>query len=466
MQAMPVTATQALGTFSAELGYADIPSAVARRAKDCIVDTVAAATFGAQLGWSRIVVEQYAARYGSGGVCSILGFPNVRVHAPYAALANGVLAHAFELDGPGVPGTHPGATLLPAVLAACEDTGADGRTALTAFVAGCEVMFRIGIASRHSCEQLGFHAPGLTGPYGSAVAAGRVLGLNGEQLAHALGIAGSLSSGLLAFTKSRDGAMVKRLHLGRAAESGILAARLAAAGYTGPETILEGRFGFLDTYCRDADPGALTAGLNETWETLRTCIKRYACHLYAHTPIQALRALMSEHGFRGSEVAHVAIEGSKRLLTHHDIREPADITKAQYSVPFCVALSLFRDPEDPCAFDASALEDREIRAACRRVELRLLAQGEGSPRVTRIHVRLKDGRQLSRAGDFFKGMPQDPLSPAELRSKFLRLCAHSGEAPAAALADALEEMESAPTFSVAALLARKLVKDTDTRSKP
>ena len=226
------------------------------------------------------------------------------------------------------------------------------------------------------------------------MAAGRVLGLNGEQLAHALGIAGSLSSGILAFTKSRAGAMVKRLHLGRAAESGVLAARLAAAGYTGPETILEGKFGFLETYCRDADRGALTAGLNETWETLLICIKRYACHLYAHTPISALRSLMSEHGFSGGQVAHIAIEGSKRLLSHHDIREPADITKAQYSVPFCVALSLFRDPEDPRAFDTGALQDTEIRAACRDVELRLLGQGEGSPRVTHIHVSLKDGREL------------------------------------------------------------------------
>ena len=116
MEKTPNTAAQTLATFAAELDYANVPPAVAQRAKDCIVDTVAAATFGAQFDWSRIVVEDYARRYGSGGACSILGFPDLRVHAPYAALANGVLAHAFELDGPGSPGTHPGATRLPRFL--------------------------------------------------------------------------------------------------------------------------------------------------------------------------------------------------------------------------------------------------------------------------------------------------------------------------------------------------------------
>ena len=145
---------------------------------------------------------------------------------------------------------------MPAVLAACEETNADGKTAIASIrrrLRG-DVPHRRSFASQPTPEKLGFHAPGLTGPYGAAMAAGRVLGLNAEQLAHALGIAGSLSSGLLAFTKSKAGGMVKRLHLGRAAESGILAARLAEAGYTGPETVLDGKFGFMEVYCRDARP--------------------------------------------------------------------------------------------------------------------------------------------------------------------------------------------------------------------
>ncbi len=442
------TSAQVLGKFVSELEFSDLPLAVAERAKDCIIDMVAIATFGAQFPWSRMVAD-YSRRYGSGGPCSIIGAPETRVHAPYAALSNGVFTHAFEQDAGRDPpaGAHAEATVLPAVLAACEETGADGKTAITSFVAGCEVMYRIAVASHHSPEKLGFHAPGLTGPYGAAMAAGRVLGLNAEQLAHALGIAGSLSSGLLAFTRSKEGGMVKRLHLGRAAESGILAARLAKDGYTGPETVLDGKFGFMEVYCRDADPALLTAGLHENWETLHICMKRYACHMNAQTAIQSMRELMSEHGFRGADVANIVVEGHEKLVSHHNITEPGDTMQAQYSVPFCVALALYRDPDDPKSFASNALDDPAIRALCRNVELR--AQGGHSPFGTRLTVQLKDSRRFTRDGESFKGMPSDPLNRAELRTKFMLLTAAMAEPEAARLFERLEHLESQPRFSLA-----------------
>jgi 2-methylcitrate dehydratase PrpD len=446
------TAAQVLAKFAAELTFEEIPSAVIERAKDCIIDTVAAATCGSKLPWSRIAMD-YAIRYGSGGPCTIIGNPDAHVHAPYAALANGVFSHAFEQDSVRDPGagTHPGATLMPPVLAACEETGADGKSALTAFIAGCEVMFRIATASHHSPEKLGFHAPGLTGPYGAAIAAGRLFGLNAEQLAHALGIAGSLSSGLLAFTKSKSGGMIKRLHLGRASESGILAARLAGAGYTGPETVLEGKFGFLEVYClKDVvEPALLTAGLRENWETLRLCTKRYPCHINAHTSVQAMRELMAEHAFTGNDVAKVVIEGTSVHLTHHNIVEPGDIMQAQYSLPFCVSLAMFRDPEDPRSFDAAAVDDPQIRAACRALEIRPRS-GTGHPvRSARVNVKLKDGREFARNGDWFKGMPDHPLTRAELRRKFMLLSAGGDDAAAQRRFERLERLETQPKFSPA-----------------
>jgi len=415
------TAAQSLAQFVAELSYSEIPVAVVERAKDCIIDTVAVASFGARFPWSRMLVE-HAKQYGSGGACTILGVPGLRLHAPYAALANGALTHAYEQDSLRQPGAgvHPGATIVPAVLAACEETGADGKTAIAAFVAGCEVLFRIGAASHHTSEKLGFHAPGLTGPYGAAVAAGRVYGLTAEQLVNALGIAGSLSSGLLAFTKASQGAMVKRLHMGRACESGILAARLAQQGYTGPETILEGRFGFLEVYCREGEAALLTAGLGQDWEALRICMKRYACHVTAHNPVQALRELMTEHAFQGGDVEHIALEASEKIVSHHDIREPNDIMQAQYSVPFCIALALFRDPDDAASFDDSAVSDPAIRAACRNISVSA-AKSSRTAWSSRIKVRLKDGREFARDGESFKGMPKDPLSRAELQRKFMLL---------------------------------------------
>ncbi len=438
------TAAQALASFASRLAYAEIPPAVAARAKDCITDTVAAATFGAQFPWSRMIVD-YARRYGSGGACTILGVPDARVHAPYAALANGALAHAYELDSVGLA-PHPGSALLPAVLAACEEVNADGKTAIAAFVAGCEMISRINAASHHSSEKLGFHAPGIIAPYGAAAAAGRVFGLDAEQMAHALGIAGSLSSGLLAFTKSSGGSMVKRLHLGRASESGILAARLAGAGYTGTETVLEGKFGFLETYCRDGEPGLLTAGLGAKWETLGISLKRYACHIFAQIPVQSMRELMAQHAFGGGDVASILVEGGEKLLSHHNIIDPADIMKAQYSVPFCAALALFRDPDDPRSFNPGALEDPAIRAACRKVELRARSQKGLTAWSARIVVKLKDGREVALDRNSYKGMPDDPLSQAELRRKFMLLTAGGENAAAGRFFERLQCLESEATF--------------------
>jgi 2-methylcitrate dehydratase PrpD len=177
-------------------------------------------------------------------------------------------------------------------------------------------------------------------------------------------------------------------------------------------------------------------------------MKRYACHVNAQTPVQALRELMSEHKFAASDVLSVAVEGAERLLSHHDIREPGDVMQAQYSVPFCVALALYRDPDDPKSFSASALEDAEIRAACRNIELRAREAAGRSPRSTRVIVRLRDGREVARDGDTFKGMPADPLSRAELRRKFTLLTADSGAAAAASLFDRLERMETQKCFSL------------------
>lgn len=419
-----------LARFAAGLNLEQVPAPVIERARTCMIDTVGVAAFGSRFPWSQ-AIARYAARFGSGGPCTVLGLPQLKLHAPQAALVNGAFAHAFEQDSLRKPGAgvHPGAVLLPAVLAAAQQTRASGARALLAFIAGCEVMFRIGDASKHSSESLGFHAPGLTGPYGAAIAAGVVMGLNAEQLANALGIAGSLSSGLLAFTKSAGGGEVKRLHLGRAAESGVTAAGLAAEGFGGPESILEGRFGFLEAYCRDADPARLTAGFGEKWEIERICIKAYPCHVTAHTPVESLRTLMAEHRFGAEQVGRIALCVSPKVLSHHEIRTPADLMQAQYSVPFCVALALHRDPSDPRSFNEEVLEDPRIAATCKSIELMPYPKEEGADTKTRgawqsrLDLTLTDGRRFSMDRDSFRGTPEQPLSAQATDEKYRRLTA-------------------------------------------
>jgi 2-methylcitrate dehydratase PrpD len=426
--------TVRLAEYAAALRYEDLPASVVQRAKECIIDTVAAAICGAALPWSRIIID-YAERTGPGGKSRILG-RGAAVQAPSAALANGALAHAFELDSltrPGA-GAHPGATVLPPALAVAQGEGADGRALITAFVAGNEVMIRIGRATGHTNEARGFHAPGTTGPFGAAVAAGHLLGLDAAAMTNALGISGSLAGGLLEFARG-NGGMVKRLHLGRASEAGVLAASLAAGGFTGPRTVLEGQFGFLRVFCTAWDEAELTRGLGEEFVVTSAVLKRYPCHATAHPAVKAVRDLQAEHGFAAAAVAAIAVTASERMIERHNIVEPADLILAQYSIPFSVALALCREARDPESWDETALADTQISSLCRRVRL---VQGAEPSTVT---ITLADGRRLERRAD--GGM----LEPGELADKFQRLTrAALSERGATALFERLQRFEQEPSL--------------------
>jgi 2-methylcitrate dehydratase PrpD len=436
------TAARTLAEFAVGLRYEVIPNAVIERAKTCIIDTVGAMTFGADLPWSRIMIE-YVHRTSAPGKGSIVG-TEYKARGQLAALANGVLAHAFELDSlcdPSV-GVHPGASLTAPGIPVAQAQGRSGKELLTAFVAGFEVMYRIGDAARHSSEKIGFHAPGLTGVFGGAIVTGLLMKLDSERMTNALGIAGSLCSGLLEFSKS-GGGMVKRLHLGRAAEGGAMAATLAREGYTGPETVLEGKFGFLNVFAREQDPPRLTRGLGEEWHTLTTMLKRYACHITAHVPVTAALALRAQHGFKGSDVASVSIATNEKVVSHHNILEPQDTMMAQYSVPFCVALALHRDPVDPRVFGEASLNDASIREVCRNTKVTEYPPAQAKTRFsTRLTVKLKDGRELSTEAHDYEGMPSRPLSHEQLRAKFLKLTADTKAYKPEAVLARLEKLES------------------------
>jgi 2-methylcitrate dehydratase PrpD len=437
-----MSAAQTLAAFACELTYERIPQPVVERAKATVIDTVAAAIQGAALPWSRIV-RDHAAGSSASGQCSVAG-SDTRFSASAAALVNGASAHAFELDSLIQPsiGVHPGASLVAPGLAVAQQTRASGRALLTALVAGCEVMCRIGAASRHSSEKLGFHAPGLTGVFGAAVAAGRLLELNAAQLANALGVAGSLCAGIIEFSSS-GGGMVKRLHLGRAAEAGVLAANLARGGFTGPAEVLEGKHGFLAAYCRDADAAALTAGLGENWWTLRTTIKCFACHTTAHVPVAAVLELKHRHGLDPARIEGITVAGSEKMVRQHNIIEPQDIAMAQYSAPFCVALAMFHDPSDPSVFSEQTLNDERIRALCRRVSLqdREPVVGE-NPLTSEVVVRMNDGGRFAVTLNDFPGMPDRPLDAAALAAKFHRLTVHAVPAVADDLLSRLQHLEA------------------------
>jgi 2-methylcitrate dehydratase PrpD len=420
---MKLGPTQKLARFAVNLSPRQIPPEVFERAKDCVMDTVAVALYGSTKPWSQSVVELIR-ESGGKGRSTVLG-QHWKAQAAQATLANGVMAHAFELDNVRQPGAgvHPGATAFLPALAIAEERKSNGKALLTAFVAGCEVMSRIGVAAGNSLETRGFHAPGLTGTFGAAVTAGRLLGLNQRQMINALGIAGSYSGGLLEFSHCQEGAMVKRLHLGKAAEGGVTAALLAARGFAGPESVLEGKFGFCRTFSDSPNLPRLTYRLGEEFETLNICIKRCACHINAHAPIEALHSLREEISFNPEDVQQVVVAGIEKLVTHHAIYQPRDLMMAQYSIPFCIALSLYFDPTDPECFDEQKLKDKRVFAMMRRVRLQVDSEIEQKrwDRAARVTVHLKNRKRHSRLVVHFKGTPQNPLSRTEVEDKARKL---------------------------------------------
>jgi 2-methylcitrate dehydratase PrpD len=418
-----MNATQRLAHYAVNLRYGHIPDEVIDRAKACILDILAVSLYGSTKPWSRAAIS-FVRASGTKGRSTVLA-QKWQASAAQATFANGAMAHAFELDNVRQPGAgvHPGATAFLPAFAMAEEKNADGKALLTAFVAACEVVSRIGVAAGNSLERRGFHAPALTGTFAGAAAAGRLMGLSEKQMVHAFGIAGSYSGGLMEFSRSKEGAMIKRLHLGKAAEGGVNAALLASKGFAGPESVLEGKFGFCRAFSDAPQLAALTARLGRDFETMNICIKCCACHINAHAPIEALAKLRAAHEFDNEEIKEITVGGIEKLVTHHAIYAPTDLMTAQYSIPFCVALSLYHDPMDPASFDDPKVHDKKILAMAKRVRLEVdgAIEEQGWDRAARVTVALKDGRRFSALVIHFRGAPQNPLSADELEQKARRL---------------------------------------------
>ncbi|MCR6672613.1 MmgE/PrpD family protein [Devosia ginsengisoli] len=428
--------TEALADYAVNLTFGDLPPHVVAAAGNCLVDAVACAWFGSRFEWSQAVVSAVER---PAGAVTVPGM-DITTDAATAALLSGVFAHAFELDSLRKPGAgvHPGATVALPALAVAQSLGSSGRELLAAIVAGIEVMFRIGAATLHTAEKRGFHAPGITGVFGSAVAAGRLMGLSSRQMAHCLGIAASMSGGLLRFAASGDGGMVKRLHLGRAAQNGVIAARLAAAGYEGPSAVIEGPGGVLETFCETSRPELLDAGLGSRYEIETLCIKRYACHVTAQAPIQMLSDWRASSAFGPADIAGIELDVAPKLASHHAERHPADMALAQYSVPFMLAFSAYIDLDDPGSLTDAAIRAPRVHALADRI--RMTADPALKGWSTRMRVTLTDGRVLVGEPAGFVGCPESPLDAAQLRRRFLSLTRAFPQLQMQALADALENI--------------------------
>ena len=448
----PDRPSRMLAGFCSELTFGAIPGAVVEHAKLCILDGLGCALFGAGLEVGRVTAE-YARRSGGRQEASLWGLPG-RVPAASAALVNGTLVHSFELDDLHKQSIlHPTSVALPAALAMAEARGgASGKDLLTAFIAGAETAIRAGNAVGTAQLTAGFHPTGTLGPIAAAGAAGRIMGLPEPIMLHALGIGATQGAGLMS---SQFESMVKRVHAGRAAQSGVMAAELAELGLTGIDTVFENDYGgFCRAFAGDAaDLSQLTGGLGERFEFAKTGFKCYSACGSTHTTIDAIREIRASHDLDAADVERVEVESSTATLLHVGFPYvPGSLTGAQLNLPYAAAVVLQDGEAFIDQYTPGRIADAETVSLAGRVTVTATpdidAQGPSGRHAVRVTVATRDGRILKAARQHAKGSDHDPLSRDEVVAKFHRLAStRLGTQGAEALFEEVMGLDQAPDLS-------------------
>ena len=333
-----MSAARQLAAWALSLTLDDIPEAARHAARRHLTDGIGCALAAHRLGAVEPALT-VARRYTQPAEATILG-SGERVAAPYAALANGALVHGLDFDDTHADAlVHATAAVLPALLAAGEQTGATDSELLVAAIAGYEVVLRLGAAVPHGFHAKGFHATSVCGVFAAAVVAARLHGLTEAQTVDALGIAGSLAAGSLEFLDSD--ASTKQLHPGFAAQAALTAVELAAAGARGPATILDGRYGLFASYLGNRVPASrLTRGLGEVWEVERITLKPYPVCQLSHSALDAVAALRPQLDLDAITSVTVRVPEASVPIVCEPRRTkvtPSTAYEAKFSIPWCVA---------------------------------------------------------------------------------------------------------------------------------
>jgi 2-methylcitrate dehydratase PrpD len=414
-------ATRDLARFAAGLDFAQLPSEVIARLKLSILDSIGVCLHGVTLPWTKHVQAMVEAE-GARAEASIFG-SGKKTSAANAALVNSTAGHAFELDDIHKQSIiHPGSLATPVALALAEAKGgSSGRELLTAIAAGYEVGARVGNAATVRLLLDGFHPQGTSGAFVAAATAARMLGLDAEQTLHCLGIVGSQAGGLMA---AQEGAMVKRFHSGRAAQSGVYSAQLARRGFTGIEDVLEAAYGgFLVTHSGDPAPALLTAELGSAWETLNVGYKPYAAVTSIHTALDALLGIMREHGLSADDIAGVEASISQPTYVHCAWEYKAQgLTAAQMNLYFGLALIAIDGNAFVEQYREERLKDPKVLDFIKRISARvdpeIEAMGAAFRHAARVTVTTRDGRTLKAEMLNRRGSAENPLTPEDVERKF------------------------------------------------
>lgn len=435
---MSVNITAQVSNFVAGCELGTVPPDVLSKAKRSILDGLGLAVAGsrsAAAGIARREVESYGC---AASEATVLGKP-LRLPARFAAFLNGLAIHADDYDDTQLAVledrvygllTHPTAPVLPAALALAEHAGSSGGDLLIGYLVGVEVETKVAEAIDPRHYDAGFHSTGTAGTIGAGAAAARMLALDPSLTTVAIGIAASQASGL----RESFGTMTKPFHAGRAADSGVIAARLAAAGFTAATRVLESQRGFFNAAGGGFDPTAIVDRLGNPWTFASPgiSIKPYPSGSLTHPAMYALAGLIRKHQIRAGDVEYVRVGTNRHMPNALIYSRPRNDLEAKFSMQFCMAILLLDHRAGLAEFTDAVVQRADVQAMIERIRFEVDPEAESAGynvMESIVRVQLKDGRVLEAREAFAKGSPQHPMSDDELLDKFLECADAGGVAP-------------------------------------
>ncbi len=418
--------------FTSATRYEDIPPGVIRLSKQAVLDCFAVALAGSVAEGS-VLLRRHLAGFGfAGGAATVYG-SGMQLPPQFAALANGTAMHSDDYDDTHNPSRiHPSASVAAALFAAAEGGRHTGKEVLTAFNVGVEVSCKISIATAGEHYARGFHSSGTIGAYGAAAAVCNLRQLAPDVTLAALGIAGSQSAGV----RENFGTMAKPLHAGRAGETGVLAADLAASGFTSAPTVLEGPRGFFAAYAGQCDEAVILNTLGKPW-TFATdasiAIKPFPSGRLTHPAMCELEKIVLTNDIRPQQVARIRVKTNRLLpgnLTYH---RPQTGLEGKFSMEFCLASMLVLRRAGLAEFTDEVVSRRDIQDVIAKIDYTCYSDEEAAANsypllATFLDVELNDGRKFSGRADYARGSPPVPMTWDDISNKF-RGCAEFARWP-------------------------------------
>lgn len=402
---------------AARINFSDLSAETVEATKRYVLDALGAIIAGSSAAGVKEMLEQML-DWGGKKESTVLVYGQ-KLPAPHAALLNSVMAHARELDDIHDDAhVHPSITIFPAVLATAEAKGEmGGEVFITALALGMDLVCRMGLATK---KDTGWHWSTNYGYMGTALAAGKILGLNQKEMHHAMGIAYSMTGGTM--QNLADAALMKRVQPGFSAKGGVISAFLAKKGITGCKGILEGKYGYYNLYERGAyDRNELLEGLGKRFEGINASIKLYPCCRCTHAGIDGMFALLKRRDLKASEVKGIEIIVPEHV--HEVVGRPFEIREnpqvdGQFSLQYTVAAALIRKGLSLKDFEVEAVKDPEAMKLAKRIRITVDHSIKGRPLVpATVKVEMQTGEEIEEKIEVMKGAPQNRLSWDDLWTK-------------------------------------------------